>query len=331
MDYPKVKHSHIIPAGYLRAWSLSGRVAMRLAGSQESLVVGVKDAGVRSDFYRRERPSGEAIYDVEWSLAEAESVAIPVVRALGERWPPTSEDKSKVAQFFALQHVRGPVFRRWHEDHVAQIAAELRTEPSKFANPQSSLSPEQAIEEYIARLKSSTYRLTRMLSLVRSVSSLLGSMHWALVGFEKGRLSTSDHPVVVWPASRGRVRPRSNDLQEGLADSLEIFVPTSPEHLLLMTWGAGQDRDAIIAGKGAHIATASAFVAANAEKQWFHVPGEAPWLASGERKPLSRGLLPRYRPDDPSAHGRRIEAVQLAKSLVGKPPSNDPIPMLRPD
>ncbi len=301
---------------------------MRLVGSQHPVAVGVKDAGVRSDFYRRERPSGEVIYDIEWSLAEAENVALPVVRALGESWPPTGDEKSKVAQFFALQYVRGPVYRSWHEGHVGQIAAQLRIEPSRFINPQSSLSPEEGIEKYIAGLQSNTYRVTRMLSLVRSVSSLFGSMHWALVAFEKGHLVTSDHPVIVWPASRVSSRPRPNELQLGIADSLEIFVPISPRHLLLMTWRDGRDYPTIIAGRGAHVSTTNAFVVANGEKQWFHVLGESPRLASGRRMPLGSGLLPDHRPDDPGAVRRRNEAVQLATSLAGKPPSNEPIPML---
>jgi hypothetical protein len=44
------------------------------------LLVSVRDAGVRTDYYRRERPgTGEAIYDVEWSLAQGEDAALPVI------------------------------------------------------------------------------------------------------------------------------------------------------------------------------------------------------------------------------------------------------------
>ena len=112
MDYDPVKHSHIVPAGYLRAWAHDRRIAMRLIGSRRSVLVSVRDAGVRTDYYRRERPgTGEVIYDVEWSLAQGEAAALPVIANLRARWPLSDEDKAKVGEFISLQHVRGPAFR----------------------------------------------------------------------------------------------------------------------------------------------------------------------------------------------------------------------------
>src|SRR4051794_28253581 len=69
-SYDSVAHSHVVPAGYLRAWAHAKQIAMRRPGTTQSVLVGVKDAGVRTNFYRRARPeTGETIYDVEWSLA----------------------------------------------------------------------------------------------------------------------------------------------------------------------------------------------------------------------------------------------------------------------
>jgi hypothetical protein len=155
---------------------------MRLVGSESSVLVGVRDAGVRSDYYRRERPgTRETIYDVEWSLAQAENVAIPVIADLPGRWPLTNEDKAKIGQFIALQHLRGPAFRAWHEKHIADRAAKFRADPAAHANPQSGTTPEAAIEKAIEAMETDTYRATRMLSLVRSLGIALSSMHWTLV------------------------------------------------------------------------------------------------------------------------------------------------------
>jgi hypothetical protein len=103
LSYPPVPHSHVVPAGYLRAWAHGPLIAMRRVGSDQSVVVGVRDVGVRKNFYRRARPAtGETIYDVEWSLQQAENVAIPIVADIAVHWPLGNEDKAKLAQFFAL-------------------------------------------------------------------------------------------------------------------------------------------------------------------------------------------------------------------------------------
>jgi hypothetical protein len=62
-------------------------------------------------------------------------------------------------------------------------------------------------------------------------------MHWSLVAFDRGRLAISDHPVIVWPLDRATSRkPTANDLRAGVIETLEVFVPIGPTHLLLMTW-----------------------------------------------------------------------------------------------
>lgn len=140
-------HSHVVPAGYLRAWADGKQIAMRRVGSTEATIIGVRDAGVRKDFYRRTRPStGESIYDVEWSLQQAEQAAIPLIREVGNRWPLVDEDKGKIGQFLALQHLRGTAFKAWHERHTARIAADLRADPKTWGTPPQGMSHEVAIE-----------------------------------------------------------------------------------------------------------------------------------------------------------------------------------------
>jgi hypothetical protein len=222
------------------------------------LLVSVRDAGVRTDYYRRERPgTGEAIYDVEWSLAQGEDAALSVIANLPARRPLTNEDKSKVGQFMSLQHVRGPSFRAWHEKHVAGRVAELRADPAAHAIPQPGMTPESTVERAIKIMESDTYRAMRMLSLVRAVRVALTSMHWTLVSFTQPRLTNSDHPVVVWPLRRAASRPQANDLDAGVLDTLEVFFPIDPDHLLLLTWVDDVDTPLPVAGEGRHISTAN--------------------------------------------------------------------------
>lgn len=330
VQYQKKPHSHIVPAGYLRAWADGKQIAMRRVGAPTPVVIGVRDAGVQKDFYRRERPTtGEAIYDIEWSLEQGEQAAIPVVRDVVNRWPLQAEEKSKIGQFLALQHVRGPAFRTWHEGQIARIAAELRADPKTWGTPPQGMTHEKAVERYITqKLMSDTYRLTQMLKMVRSVGTVLHSMHWTLIMFKKGRLATSDHPVVVWPLARGRSRPVANDLDAGVTDTLEVFVPLAPDVMLLMTWVHDQDRAAPVNGDGRQLATANAFVIANSEEQWFHEPGVEPWTTKGTRAPLSADLVAGYGSVGAGRSPRRAEAIALAKSVAEADISNDPLPMV---
>jgi hypothetical protein len=64
--YDPVPHSHVVPTGYLKAWAHGKQIAMRRVGGPASQVIGIRDAGVRKNFYRRDRPAtGETIYDIE--------------------------------------------------------------------------------------------------------------------------------------------------------------------------------------------------------------------------------------------------------------------------
>ena len=135
--YDPVPHSHVVPAGYLRAWAHGKQIGMRLVGAQKSQPIGIRDAGVRKNFYRRERPdTGEPIYDIEWSLEQAETAALPVIANISARWPLDLVDKSKVGQFFALQHLRAGAFRQWHEDQVAAVLDEAQANPDAALKPQ---------------------------------------------------------------------------------------------------------------------------------------------------------------------------------------------------
>jgi hypothetical protein len=90
---------------------------------------------------RRKDKTGEKIYDVEWSMQQAESVGLSIVGTLASRWPLDMEDKARVAQFFALQHVRGPAFKAWHEADIQPTIDALRSDPVGTTIPRPDLTP----------------------------------------------------------------------------------------------------------------------------------------------------------------------------------------------
>ena len=71
---------------------------------------GITEAGARSRYYRRVRPTGEAIDDIEASLAFVEDkVAAPLAQVIAGG-PLTFQRKAALAQLVGLQMLRGPAF-----------------------------------------------------------------------------------------------------------------------------------------------------------------------------------------------------------------------------
>jgi hypothetical protein len=226
--------------------------------------------------------------------------------------------------------VRGPAFKAWHEASIQATLDAVRSDPDGTTTPAPGMSAEEAATKVIEHYSSDTFRLVKMIKTARAVAVAFGSMHWTLVSFAKPRLVTSDDPIVVWPLSRGRARPCPNDLNAGVTESLEVFVPITPGLLLLMTWLGGPDRSDVVKGVGRHTRTANAFVVANADAQWFHELRVEPWLAAGARDPLSAELIAGYDVDVAITSPRRRDAAALATAEAQAPVSNQPLSMLRP-
>ena len=70
--YPTVKQGHIIPATYQRFFATGGSVMVHVPGRSDCVRLKVEDAGTRSKAYRRIRPDGTEIDDVEASLSSLE-------------------------------------------------------------------------------------------------------------------------------------------------------------------------------------------------------------------------------------------------------------------
>ncbi len=84
-----VKQGHIIPAAYQRPFATDGKVLVHVPGKSSCVRLKVEDAGTRSKAYRRVRPDGTEIDDVEASLSSLERHAGPVLRELAAGDPIT--------------------------------------------------------------------------------------------------------------------------------------------------------------------------------------------------------------------------------------------------
>jgi Protein of unknown function (DUF4238) len=315
--YAKVKHSHIVPNFFLRLFADGEKIAMRLIGESTSKTIGVRDAGVRRDFYRRTRPSGEAIYDIEWSLSQAEATAAPVLKSLPSAWPLPLQTKAIVAQFVALQLVRGPRWHRFHEEFVPQALAEQRNKGLPgLTDVGTAVAGDEILSRVQEHLESDTERHVRMLSMYPKVATIFASMGWTLLKFPRPVLAVSDHPVVVWPLEGAR-KPQPHPHGAGLLDILEVRVPLSSTLALLMTWRES-DEPQPVPGKRQYAGNLNAFTLAEAEQQWFHRPGTSPPISTGRLVPLSPLVYPDYSVEAARDSLLRAEVTRRLQPRMGK-------------
>lgn len=316
-SYPEVKKAHIVPQMYQRAWSVAGSVNVHVDGAEQCVSMNVRNAGVRSRFYRRDRPDGSSIDDVEASLSEVEgAAAIPLGEIIGGE-PLTMERKAVLAQFFAVQLLRGPAFFEQREDLLSPMldaltAADLK--PSAVARHGSV----QAVKTLVrGAYLGSTQRLLTMLTTSKKMAVALGDMRWHLLRADRPLLAFSDHPIVVWPMTIERTEPLSRQ-ELGPLGAIEVRVPLAPELAILMTWVDLPD-PAMAARMSQRVAAElNAFTVGQANRQWMHRPGDEPPLALGSMLPLSRIYERGYSPELALASQRRLAAQQFLQRVQAR-------------
>jgi hypothetical protein len=311
--YPNVKNAHIVPRTYLVNWAIDEKIAVSLMPEGRRLHdQSLDNVGTRRRFYERTRPrSGEKINDVEAMLGEGEAKATPLLRSFADKWPLSTQEKVQLAELFGYQLLRGPRWKAEYEERTQRFVEEYdRTSDTGL--------PAEKIEEQNALLASDSYRLVSMFTTALTAASVLGSMHWTLVEFATPLLATSDHPVVLWPGIDSSA-PRAVEVAEvGLMECLEIRLPLSPQHGVLMTWADKADDDHVrVVGKREHAVNFNAFVVANADRHWFHLPGRVPPRASGRLLPLSVQVVDAYSAVHAAHSARRRRAAEIVNKWIG--------------
>lgn len=314
MTYPTVNRSHLVPRMYLRNFSTEGRIEMHLTSGGEPRVVGLRDAAVEKAFYRRTRPDGSKIDDVEWSLSTLEDRVAPLLREVEKRWPLPFDDKACLAEFIALQYARGRAWRSAYQALLEQRLRDWRSDDHGLSRAPT----EDEVTMVTENLSSDSETLVRMLSQLPNPSSIFGSMRWFLVRFAGPVLALSDEPIICWPMSGESLIETPARHKLGLLWTLEVAVAMSPTCALLMTWEDQSDQRAPIRGRRHHAATLNAIGIAQAEKQWFPRPGTRPRIGAGRRVPLSAELCPSYSASVAHASGRRQQVDKLVQPRIGE-------------
>jgi hypothetical protein len=319
-----VKRAHVVPRCYLQQFAEHGNIAARVDGSALSKIIRLDDAAVRRYFYRRTRADGTPIDDVEWSLSKIEGVVAPLLKTLRDRWPlDLLTEKAVLAEFFAIQLVRGPRWKDWHKDFTKGFVDEKRVDQRSDSDEgsvrvQSVLDQDESdvLERY---LLDDTQRLVQMIGLGWKIAGLLGSMHWALIEFGAPVVATSDHPVVLWPRDVRARQAEPTPMNLGLFETLEVRIPVAPTLAILMTWADRPDREHDrLRGTRRHAASLNAFTVAEAERQWFHLPRRVPPIGSGSFLPLSPELMPGYTPTAAASSRRRAQTSAHIQPKLGR-------------
>lgn len=308
--YPNVKRAHIVPRCHLAQFADGGgKLAVHILGRPKDLLRSIDKVGTRHRYYRRTRPDGTPVDDIEWTLAQTEARAAPILREIRERWPLSGEDKASLATLFAFQILRGPRWMEWRTDATRRFFREQRQGASD--------DEADALDQTERHLLSDTQRLLHMVRLAPRVTTVTGSMYWTLVQFDSPVVAMSDHPVVLWGPRNART-PKPTPINVGVLESLEIRVPVSPSSALVMSWADLPDEsEPVVAGHRHHAASLNAFTVVEAEIQWFHRPGRCPPIATGRLLPLSPEFVDRYTMDAAAHSERRQAASDFLQPLIG--------------
>ncbi len=302
-----------MPRTYQRAWENAVReVAVHRVGDVGHELESTKNVATRGPFYRRTRPgSGIAIDDIEASLAHMENKATPALRQVRSGDRLTEERKAALAQLFAAQILRGPVFSQTYEEtnrSVVESADRRSFKRDHLAAVDGDL--ETARREVTEALLDPTNRLVTMLTYVPKVAGVLGLMRWNIFRFGRPLLVYSDHPVVIWPMNIALTRPFGRQAF-GPLGALEIRVPIAPDSAIVMNWIDRSDIDHL-RGTRRVAAELNAFTVSQAEREWMHRPGEVPPVAEDIFSPLSRLIDPYYDRGSCLGSARRAHANRFA-------------------
>ncbi len=307
-----------MPAGYLRNFARDKRIAIRHVVDDRPTVANVAKAGVVKDFYRRRRPDGSFIQDIERSLDGLEGRVLPMLRRVPQQWPVSRDDKAAVAKFMAVQVLRSPEFRDFDAWRTAETFYEWRRNlllsPDARVDVRAELEHLREQESFLAL---DSQRWMRAFDLIAKTASFYAAMHWSLLEVPvEADLCTSDHPIVPWPLRASAAVPGPMPLRQGLRPVLEVRFPVDRRHALLLTWLDEPDGKRVRVD-GDIAANLNAFARGQARFQWFHHPDAVPRLHEGLLGPVSPQLFEGYGPRSFATSARRERLDHEIQPKIG--------------
>lgn len=217
------RRHHWVPQMHLRSFSPEneeGRVYMYEAG-KNPVLVSVADVAVSRDLYTfREITEGKKTRVFEGIFSEHESEVARVLKKIKEleTIPESEEDRSHLASFVSMLHVRGPSFSDWLRNMEAEyLELSLRVQAShpesfreKLEKSGTTFASDQEFEDVLKYATDPDRPRVEMtggeeqyFKQAMQISKdlyyvLMGQKSWHLLVAPQGRhFITSDHPVVI--------------------------------------------------------------------------------------------------------------------------------------
>jgi len=282
------KRHHYVPRFYLRRFAdEQQRLRVYRAHSQlPPIITAVKDAAVRTGFYKLDLtgPGDPTILENELAKIEAASAKVIQRVCSARSWPPTQPDRGVLATHMGLQYMRTPEKRRSHEemaDTIEKVFYENMT--ADWARERLMEIGESPTEDRIALIMDISehpdrYRfvlhpnefLRSMVTVGLEVARLLGERSWWLGTSPGPAFATGDHLPVLF--TRPEMRQPFKGV--GLQGAEEIHFPLDRHHVLLM-FPPGMPEKAFVLERD-NVTFTNSLIASSSHRFVFRHPDDPP-------------------------------------------------------
>ncbi|KWX88551.1 hypothetical protein AMQ83_06005 [Paenibacillus riograndensis] len=199
-----------------------------------------------NELYTIEMQSGIRNLYIENGLSKLETLYSKVVSKIVRNESLTKDDHEVICVFIAAMRARTPFQRDHMQDHWGEVLGMMESIQSQYEEPtlkqRESMSHTEHVSDDISAFSMKEVKrlaeppLQEMLPTMVSVqTSILLQMNISILySISKARFLTSDNPYVLFD-------PESNKrhwmYRGGMGfDTVEISLPITPRHLLLLTW-----------------------------------------------------------------------------------------------
>jgi hypothetical protein len=242
------KRHHWVPLSYLLRFASEDRVWVRWRDAK-SYPTNCLNVAVEGGFYDVAMPDGTKSKEVEHLLSEMESSAESAFQVIDETMAApgrATPEREAMSVFLALQITRTPEQRQRvlfgesvraylaGREITRELVAEYLEEVHLGFKP---AAPEVAAAQTIAvalrqdGVLTAEHSMAMMFDSVKLLAPKLLAMEWCVEHDRKGRIMTSDTPLVVWR------KPAPRDAYEGVGidNAQELRFPLDPTKQLVLT------------------------------------------------------------------------------------------------
>ena len=244
------KRHHFVPEFFLLRFADKDQRVLERPRDRDDFVTNVLNVAAESGFYDIVQPDGTKSKEVEDRLNQVEGEAAEAMRWIDssmEAPPPQSDERDALSKYLGLQMTRTREHRERTQfplkvgafldgrDLSREVMAEF-LEHVHLGFPATDGEVQGALDFTANSLRDPESLTTErsielMFETADAVIPILADLYWCIEHDRKGRLITSDTPVVIWTVPS----PRDAYMGTGVVNADEIRFPLDPTKQLVMT------------------------------------------------------------------------------------------------